>query len=312
MANFFSLAINATAFRGAFAGIKEKTTTKIALQRDVWNLAKTGRPFLGWMLFQTLYGQTDRIVLGYVGTLTDVAWYDVMFRIAGAAMFFPTAISTALLPALAAKFNPDAPSENRAEFAQMSRQMLSLCLFLGVPAGVLFFCLPEPLLQLLHISMADYAGAVPALRIAGIATILWFAAIAFGTVVVAANGQAKMFRASLFGACIGIPACIGLSFWTEHVYGNGAIGAIASDSVLEAFLIVCYVRAAPPGVWNGRAVGLLARFVVAAIPLALLISLPVLAPFEWLDVAFGAIIYVALCVAFKAVPLSDVRKILRR
>ena len=302
-----SLCVNLSAFRG-LRGQAEAVSATTTLWADARRLALAGLPFLGWLLFRTLYGQTDKLVLGVLTTLSDVAWYGVAFKLAGSAMFFPTAISTAMLPPLSILYAQD----NKDEFARMARRMLSLVLFLGVPCGLIFFAIPDRLLGLTHLPLVQFGGTIPVLRIGGLATILWFAAIALGTTVIASDGQTKMFRASVFAAIVGVPACILFSLYTRRAFGNGAMGAIASDVLVEMLLIFCYLRAAPPGVWNGQTLWEAGRFVLAAIPLALLLLLPVFAGWGWLGVFFGGTLYVAACVLLGAVPLSEVRKLLRR
>ena len=239
-----SIGINLTAFgdvlRRPAQAVRDRSAPLFA---DIKNLVQTGLPFLGWLLFRTLYGQTDKLVLGLIASFAEVSWYGVAFRIAGAAMFFPTAISTALLPPLSALHTENKPDE----FARMARQMLALVLFLGIPCGLFFFAIPDRLLALTHLPLADYGQTVPVLRIGGFATVFWFVAIALGTVVIASDGQAKMFRASVIAPFVGIPACVLFAHWTHRTMGNAAVGAIGSDALLEVYLIACYLRFAPPG-----------------------------------------------------------------
>jgi len=262
-----SLLVNASAFRPLLP------TLRLPDLGTVKNVARAGLPFLGYTVFQTLYGQTDPIVLSLVSNDATVGWYAAAFRLVGAAFFFPTALTLALLPTLSRLHG-----ESQAQFRQLARRMLGLVMACALPVALTLILLPDALIALLHYP-PSFAHAVPVLRVGGVGVLLWFAGNALGTLIFASDGQGRMFQTSVVATLLGIPSCFLYAYLGHRFLHNGAVGAIGSDVLLEAFLLWAYVRLLPKDTLGAAAWADVGRCVLAAVPMAAVIVL--LAPRGW-------------------------------
>lgn len=289
--------LNVMALRPALTGALPAATDFAALR----GLAAAGLPFLGWAIFRSLYGQTDPLVLSAVTTPEVIGWYAVATRLVGPMMFFPYAVTSALLPALAALH----AQESRVGWNRTARRLLCIVLLMGVPLCALLISLPGPLLELLHYP-ASFAGAVPVLRVAGASALLYFVAIALGTIVVASDRQSGMFRSSVLATVIGLPTCFLLSWITQKTMGNAAIGAMLSDAIIELLVIVAYVRLVPLGTFTRRETVLVFRYLAAGVVMAgVMLSGPGQGLGVWATIP-GVLAFLVACLLFRCFDAEDI------
>lgn len=255
-----SFLVNASAFRVLLP------TLRIPRLETMKNLVLAGVPFMGWSVFQTLYGQTDPIVLKFVANDQTVGWYAAAFRLVCTTLFLPTALTTALLPTLSRLHH-----ESQTEFRQLVRRMLGLIMLCGIPISLVLILLPECLVSLLHYP-AGFQHSIPVLRVGGVGVLLWFAGSALGTAIIASDGQSRMLRVSMMSCLLGIPGCFVCSFVGHHVWHNGAVGAILSDVLLEMYLIWTYLRLLPQGTFDADSLRGIGRCAVASLPMAALLA----------------------------------------
>ena len=256
-----SLLVNLTAFRDLLP------TLRLPTRQTLRDVALAGLPFLGWTLFRTLYGQTDPIVLKILTNDATVGWYSAAFRLVGTTLFLPTAITTALLPALSRLHR-----ESEADFIRLGRRVFGVVMLCAIPISSVLLLMPERLIALMHYP-PGFAHSVPVLRVGGLGSLLWFAACVLGTLVIARDEQARMFRASVWATLLGVPACFLGTWLTSRLWGNGAVGAISSDVLLEVFLLGAYWRMLPRGLFDGESLSLMGRAAAASVPMALLLAL---------------------------------------
>lgn len=255
-----SLLINGTAFRSLLPTLRLPSAVTLR------QMVLAGLPFMGWTVFQTLYGQTDPVVLGLVTNDETVGWYAAAFRLVGSTLFLPTALTIALLPTLSRLHH-----ENPPEFRALARRMLTLILLCGVPISLVLLLLPDRLIALMHYP-AGFRHSIPVLRVGGVGVLLWFAGNALGTAIFASDGQARMFRLSVLATALGIPACFVGAYVGHHFWRNGAVGAITSDVLLEAYLVWSYLRLLPAGTFDWDSLRLLGRCALASLPMAALLA----------------------------------------
>ena len=255
-----SLLVNASAFRPLLPTLRLPSVVTIR------HVALAGLPFMGWTVFQTLYGQTDPIVLSLVTNDKTVGWYAAAFRLIGTTLFLPTALATALLPTLSRLYR-----EDETKFRELARRLLSLVMLCGIPIALVLLLLPDRLITLLHYP-AGFVHSIPVLRVGSAGVLLWFAGNALGTTIFAADGQARMFRTSVVASLLGIPLCAAGSLLASRYLHNGAIGAIGSDVLLEVYLVWSYTRLLPPGTLTRESAQMIGRCVVAALPMAALLA----------------------------------------
>lgn len=298
-----SLVVNLTAFAPLLPTLHMPTKATIRY------IVGAGIPFAGWVIFRTLYGQTDPIVLSIVTNDKTVGWYAAAFRLVGTTLVLPGALCSALMPTLARVHK-----ERLEDFQQLARHMLALVILCGTPVSVLFICLSDRLIALMHYP-PEFAGSIPVLRIGGIGVFLYYLAAVLGTTVLASSNQKMMFRASVVATLIGIPACFAGSYVTHHLWKNGAIGAISSDVMLETYLIWAYLRILPAKTFNVQSVSLIGRTLLASLPLLALLYLATQHG-KWLwSIALCIPVYLLMCWAlqcFDPQQLAVMRRLLTR
>lgn len=288
-----SLLVNASAFRTLLP------TLRLPSWATMKYVALAGLPFMGWTVFQALYGQTDPVVLSLVTNDRTVGWYAAAFRLIGTTLFLPTALSTALLPTLSRLFR-----EDPAEFGRMARRLLAIVMLCGVPISLVLLLLPDRLIALLHYP-AGFAHSIPVLRVGGVGVLLWFAGNVLGTTIFASDGQLRMFRTSVVASLVGIPACVAGSLLAARLLHNGAVGAIASDVLLEVYLLWSYTRLLPEGTLNGESLRGIGRCAVAALPMAALLAFLSAQGWGLWSLPPCVAVYVAMCVALGCLRLQD-------
>ena len=288
-----SLLVYALSFRPLLPTLRRPSAATVR------QIALAGLPFMGWAVFQTLYGQTDPVVLKMVTNDATVGWYAAAFRLVGTTLFLPTALCTALLPTLSRLHREDA-----GEFRLLARRMLGLIMLCGVPIALVLLLLPDRLIALLHYP-AGFRHSIPVLRVGGVGVLLWFAGGALGTTIFASDGQARMFRTAMMASLLGIPACFVGAYVGHHVWHNGAVGAITSDVVLETYLIGSYLRLVPPGTFNGESLRLIGRCALASLPMAALLAFLSTQGWGLWSLLPCTLVYLAMCVALRCLRVQD-------
>ena len=288
-----SLLVNASAFRALLPTLRPPRWTTVR------HVALAGLPFMGWAVFQTLYGQTDPVVLSLVADDKTVGWYAAAFRLIGTTMFLPTALATALMPTLSRLYHQDA-----AEFRRLSRRLLAMIMLCGVPIALVLLLLPDRLITLLHYP-PGFEHSIPVLRVGSVGVLLWFAGNALGTMIFASDGQAGMFRTSVIASVLGIPACVLGSLLARHFLHNGAVGAIASDVLLEVYLVWSYTRLLPQGTLDGKSLQDIGRCVAASIPMVVLMAFLSAQGWGLWSLLPCVIVYLAMCMALGCLRLQD-------
>lgn len=301
-APLLALAVNIAGYRTLVPRQTSQTQEPPAITRaSMRALILSGLPYLGSAV-QVLYVQTDPIILAIFTSDEVVGWYAAAFRLVGSTLFFPSAVTAVLGPRLSI-----ASVRGDGEFARLTRRMLFLVTLLAVPIGLVFICIPEVLVALLDYG-TSFDAILPVMRFAGVGVLLWFVAIAVGTSVIASDGQARLFRASLLALGVGIPLCIVCVIVGHRVWGNGAAGAMASDVVLEGILLVCYLRALPPGTLNRNDGFLLARVWGAGIPMALVLITCARYVGLW-GLLPALVTYLGVCILFRVFDAEDWQRV---
>ena len=298
-----SLLVNATAFRSLLPTLRWPSVKTMRV------LVITGMPFMGWVVFRTLYTQIDPVILKIVTNDATVGWYAAATRLVGTALFLPAAITTALLPTLSRLHQ-----ESAAEFRQLARRMLGLVMIFGIPISLVLLLLPWQLIALLHYPAA-FTHSVPVLRVGGLGVLLFYAAMALGTTVIASDGQHKMMRASVIATAISIPACCAGAYLGDEFWHNGATGAMVSDTLVEIYLVFSYLRMLPARTFGSENSLFIGRCVAASLPMAAFLALMSAGRMGFWIVIPCAAIYALMCWLLRCVSPQDIamaRQILTR
>jgi len=306
-------ACNLSAFRTDLLRVPcRQPWAAMASPANVTSMLQMGVPFLGWSICVTLYGQTDPMVLHLVtGRDLDIGWYGVSTKLVGTTLFLPAALSAALIPRLS-KLHVE--GRDSIEFTTLAKRALSIAILCGIPLAAMLGLMPDRILDMLPYR-GKFADAAPVLRIGGGGLILWYLGITLGTFVIARDGQRQLFRSAAIAAGMGLPLCLLLSHLTFVHMGNAATGAIASDCIVELFLVISYIRLLPAGYVDARFWSFAARCLAASVVTAIVFyDLTKHGSGPW-SVLPAAAVYLGLCLVMRCIGPDDLaltRRLLKR
>ena len=264
-------------------------------------LAKAGIPLMMGMIFHAFWEPVARILLSQLSVHVAVAWYDLAKRLNGTALFLPAALASVLMPSLSRQFH-----EDKDAFVQTARRLVQTTVLSAVPIAVVIAFGARRFIDIMGYP-AEFQGTVPALSLLGAATGVWFLSQATGTILLASERQAVIGRLCMRLGVLIVPVSA-LGIWVGHRtpwIGNGAVGAIAADIILESTLLLGYVRALPEKVFSVRDLALVPRSLVASIPLAMA-TLWIEHLWQALVLAPAFVAYIAICVALRCISAGDV------
>ncbi|MBB6051633.1 flippase [Armatimonas rosea] len=276
---------------------------------DLKSLAVASLPFMGLLIFRTLYGQTDPIVLGAVATKVEAGWYATAFKLVGSAMFFPMALVFALLPTLSRLHG----SGDHAGFLSLARRALDISLLVGLPISAAAIFLAKPIVQLLY--GPSFAGAAPVLAVGGFGMLLYFVTAVLGLLVISLDRQLVQTRSALIACLFGIPLCILFSWGGHQLWGNAALGAIVSDVLVEVYLGVVYWKALPAELFDTALVSRAVRYTLSALLMVLGLWLSLGTSLGLWGILPCMVVYLAACVLLRCwspAELRDLRGMLVR
>ena len=95
------------------------------------------------------------------------------------------------------------------------------------------------------------------------------------------------------------------SLLAYHFLHNGAIGAIASDTLLEVYLVRSYMRLLPQGTLDGESLRGIILCAVASVPMAILLTILSAKGWGLWSLPPCVIVYLAMCVALGCLRLQD-------
>jgi O-antigen/teichoic acid export membrane protein len=262
-----------------------------------------GLPFFLWQAALVVYGQIDFVLLSILSGDAVVGWYAAAYRLIMLPVFTPIIVTTAVFPALSAV------SKQPEEFAALARRSIQLIAFTTLPMALGILMLPDKLVDLLGYPIAFEHSIVPMMflalhvPLAGIDMII-------GTALGAIDRQRQWALTGVAAAVLNPVANLIAIPLTQHLYGNGAIGASIVTSATELFMLVVGIRLLPYGIVQRSSVGYVGRCIAAGLIMCLVLvvarELPIV-----LTIVVGALIYVAASLALRTLSLGEARQLVR-
>ena len=264
-----------------------------------------GLPFFMWSAVLLFYWQIDVIMLKAMVGDSVIGWYSAANRIISIPSFLPSIVAMALMPALAHERSADSPY-----FRDLASRAIRLILAMNIPASAGIILLSGSMLQILHYP-AGFAPVVPLVVILAI-NMPWVALdMVLGTVLIAVGRQRAW---TLVGVVAGMLNPI-VNLWaipyTQHVFGNGAIGAALTTIQSEIIMFTGAMLLRPRGVFTRWDIFYIFRTLIAT---------GIMVPAVWMfnllgigvipAVAYGLVIYVCAAYALKLVRDEDITFIL--
>jgi O-antigen/teichoic acid export membrane protein len=187
-------------------------------RHELYSVARESIAYWAFGVFMMLYLWIDTVMLSLLTRPEVVGWYGVPTKLFQSLMFLPALMSTAWLPRLVSAH------ENGGDKLQReSRKPLELLLVASIPICAVTAATAGPVMHVLYGSAYD--ESVPVLITLALCVPPMYVNIMLNQVLVAAKRQTA-WTWVLAGATIFNPLVnLALIPYTEHHYGNGAIGA---------------------------------------------------------------------------------------
>lgn len=262
-----------------------------------------GLPFFVWQAALVVYGQIDSVLLSYLTRDAVVGWYVAAYRVVTVPIFVPTVVMTVVFPALsAAAWDP-------GRFARIARRAVEVVLLVTLPMALGIMLLPDRIIQVLHWSASFQHSVLPIVLLAPSFPLVAVDMI-IGTALNARDRQ-RQWALTAVAAAILNPAMNLLAIpYTQHAFGNGAIGAAAVTTLTELFMMSVGLRLLPRGVLDRS----LAAWALRCGSAGLVMVGAVLvfrSAFILVPVLVGGAVYLAVSVALGTLSLSDIRSAVR-
>ncbi|HLJ81988.1 MAG TPA: polysaccharide biosynthesis C-terminal domain-containing protein, partial [Ktedonobacterales bacterium] len=266
-----------------------------------------GMPFFAWSVVLLFYGQVDITLTKILAGDTVVGWYAAANRIVSIPIFLPTIVVTAVLPALSHERVPSSP-----RFRELTSHSLRMVMLAGIPAAVGTVLLADRLVSLLRFP-ATFAQISPLIVILGINMPLIGLDMVMGTVLIAIGRQKAWTCVGVISAIFNPLANLWAIPYTQHVYGNGAIGAAAVTFATEFIMLVGALVLLPRPLFTWSDVGYIFRCLMAA---ALMVpAVRAMAGYGaisiTLAVIYGAAIYGMAAYILRLFTASDIRGVMQ-
>jgi O-antigen/teichoic acid export membrane protein len=193
-------------------------------------MARASLPYWAFGVFFMVYLWIDFVMLSLITNSEVVGWYSVPTRLFQTLMFLPVVVATAFLPKFVRGFE-----EGGDRLRQSAQAPTELVLLLSLPIAAGTAMVARPLIHLLYGSAYDESVAV--MVVLGICIPPMYLNIMLSQILIAMNRQA-MWTWVMAGTTVVNPLLnLALIPWTQHRYGNGAIGAGISLLLTELICI---------------------------------------------------------------------------
>ena len=262
-----------------------------------------GAPFLLNSLVLVIYTACSTLILKHFTSLEEVGNYGTASKLIGATIFFPAALSAALLPSAARM----ADANDEKTFDRMQIRVFSATLIAGLGVSTFMFMLGG---QLSYMIYRDRFPTVPAMMTWSafgivpiyITTILY-------TFLVAKRKNASWSVFLVGTVILNYIHCYLLIPYTIRTMHNGGVGAIVSFGMAELTTAVFAVFLLKIKVLNLSSILQLAKAVVASALMALSIWLS-RNSFILIPVVLGGAVYILTIWFLRAIEPEDQSKIL--
>jgi len=171
---------------------------RISFEKSIWQKFLS----LSWPLalagiFGSIYTQTDSIMMGYWGQITQTGWYNAAYRIIGVTLVPAGLIATSFYPVLSKFFK-----ESREKLQRTWNYFMESMIFLAVPIVVGGIALAPRIIDWIY--DPSYFPSILAFQILIVMAGISFLSGPFGQVLVVSNQQKKLFWVTLSGAIINV------------------------------------------------------------------------------------------------------------
>ncbi len=285
----------------------------LGLRRPVWRYGQArllligGLPFFFAGAITHLYTLLDVATLQVMVAQEVVGWYGAAMQLYTTLNFFPLILTTAMLPLMSRLY-----AERSPQFVPMASKATGFAFMLALPIGVGLAVSSSAVIGLLGYPEA-FNHSVPVLVILSLTLIPVSQLMMLYMVITAMDRQREWVRLIAAALVIGLVLNVILIPVTQHMFGNGGIGASIATLTSESIQLLLALKLMPEGLHNRRLAVQSAQAVVAVGVMALVVvGLQVVldAPI-FVFVPAGAATYGAGLLLTGAINISELRGLTR-
>lgn len=256
------------------------------------------KQYLVTALTLMVYQQIDRLFIALFASTEAVGWYGTAVNLFGTLMFFPMAIGTVIFPTLTRRF-----AAGQDYLSQAARPIFNIMLALSMPIGLGLLALAEPIALLLYGEAFRPTGAV--LAVLGLVLICTYLNTVLSQLLIAAERTAVLNIIMIAATVATLPLDFVLVPWTDHAFGNGALGGALAYTITELGILIAAIKVLPQGTLGAQnwRTGLLTG--LAGIGMVLSIWWLRATPLFLLAIPLGAVVYLGLALALRALSAED-------
>lgn len=171
---------------------------RLGFNKTVWkNYLAMSWPLALAGVFGAIYGQTDSIMMGYWGQITQTGWYNAAYKIVGITLIPAALISTSFYPALSKFFK-----ESKEKFQKAWNYYMEIMLFMALPLVIGGIALAPRIIDFIY--DPSFTPSILAFQILLVTSGIIILTGPFGNALVISNQQKRVFWIALSGAVINI------------------------------------------------------------------------------------------------------------
>ena len=171
---------------------------KLSFNRNIWrNVLIMSWPLALAGIFGTIYSQTDSVMMGYFGQITQVGWYNAAYKIIGATLIPVGLVSISFFPVLSKLFK-----ESKKKLQKSFDYYMQLMILLAVPLVIGGMTLAPRIIDFVYDS--SYFPSILAFQILLIMAALSYFCNPLGQVLIVSNQQKRLFWITLSGAIVNV------------------------------------------------------------------------------------------------------------
>jgi len=187
-------------------------------------------------LVTAIYNQIDSVMMGYMGQITQVGWYNAAYRIVWPTLIPASLISVSLFPVLSRYFK-----ESKEKLQKIWSYQIETMILLAIPLMTGGVVLGPKIIGFLY--NPSFAPSILAFQILIIMVGIIFMYNAFYQVLVAADQQKKIFWAVLSGAIINV--ILNLIWIPKYSLYGAAFSTVIAHLLIFFFLFKFTLKFTP-------------------------------------------------------------------
>jgi O-antigen/teichoic acid export membrane protein len=277
-----ALAVMLLAVKG-YGGIRP------TVRREEWRYLVGEMPAAASSVFGALFYRVAIVMMSLLATAQETGYFGVSLQVVDVFIAVPAIIGGSALPVLARAADTD-----RERLASAFQQLFDVSVILGIGTAFVLVAGAEPIIAFL--GGADFAPAVPVLRIQGLAVAITFIVTLFGYMLWAVRDKRQLVIGNLSGVGAAVVLTAALVPLAEAQ--GAAIAMLISESLLALWLGAALLLTRPDLRPSLRTLAKALVALAAAAGVALMPLPPVVA------VILGASAYLVSLLALRAIPLE--------